>query len=234
VGHRRCERPRRSSAGRLQVLRAPTRLPAADAAAWRSLPEAAMAGRRLALARALLDRHAPRALPAFLIRHRPHPTTHTRAASSAPACAVRYARMRELAALLAAPRGRATERDAKLQCWRPRRAAVACGMQPQAACRRESQRGEPCPCPAGTAMRAPPASCSSRRPARRAPPATRGPRRPPASRSPTGAPLEPAAGHERRRRPGSRLRRSSNAARLACRVLAPGVTHPAAQRATAS
>jgi len=62
------------------VLRAPARLPAADAAAWRSLPEAHMAGRRLALARALLDRHAPRALPAFLIRRRSCPPTHTASA----------------------------------------------------------------------------------------------------------------------------------------------------------
>lgn len=50
------------------MLRAPRQLPAAQKAAWESLPEARMAGRRLALARRLLDRHAPRQLPAFLIR----------------------------------------------------------------------------------------------------------------------------------------------------------------------
>jgi len=189
VGHRRCERPRRSSAGRPQVLRAPARLPAADAAAWRSLPEAAMAGRRLALARALLDRHAPRALPAFLIRHRCRPPTRTRAASSAPACAVRYARMRELAALLAAPRGRATERDAKLQCWRPRRAAVACGMQPQAAVSLSAASGVPARQAwlRGRRLRAalPAARRAGRRPRR----AARGGRRPAGHR-----PVRPHAG----------------------------------------
>lgn len=55
------------------MLRAPRQLPAAHKAAWESMPEARMAGRRLALARRLLDRHAPRQLPALLIRSRPPP-----------------------------------------------------------------------------------------------------------------------------------------------------------------
>ncbi|KAK9842213.1 hypothetical protein WJX81_000852 [Elliptochloris bilobata] len=53
----------------LQVLKTPRQLASAEKAAWGSLAEARMAGRRLALARRLLDRHAPRQLPAFLIRH---------------------------------------------------------------------------------------------------------------------------------------------------------------------
>ena len=52
----------------MQVLKAPRELASAERAAWGSLAEARMAGRRLALARWLLDSHAPRHLPAFLIK----------------------------------------------------------------------------------------------------------------------------------------------------------------------
>ena len=54
---------------RLQMLRAPQKLPSAEAAAWRSMPEAHMVGRRYALAEKLLRQHAPsRALP-FMFEH---------------------------------------------------------------------------------------------------------------------------------------------------------------------
>lgn len=52
-----------------QVLTRPDKLPRGDFAAWGSLPEAEVAGRRLALAQRVLDEHSPQDLLAFLFRH---------------------------------------------------------------------------------------------------------------------------------------------------------------------
>ena len=51
------------------MLKAPQKLPSAEAAAARSMPEAQMAGRRLALAEKLLSQHVPARLLPFMFGH---------------------------------------------------------------------------------------------------------------------------------------------------------------------
>lgn len=53
----------------VQMLKAPQKLPSAEAAAAHSMPEAQMAGRRLALAERLLSQHAPLKLLPFMFGH---------------------------------------------------------------------------------------------------------------------------------------------------------------------
>ncbi|CAL5220409.1 g2420 [Coccomyxa viridis] len=53
----------------LKVLRGPQKLPTPQAAAYKSMPEAQMVGRRIALAERLLHDHAPGSLLPFMFRH---------------------------------------------------------------------------------------------------------------------------------------------------------------------